>query len=227
MLSKKFQLLKNIYKTIKIVISSSVMVCLREEEKEWQIFTKQSKLYNPVPLPIYKYLDISPKKWWCMRELKKKIEFENNFLHFVVKNFPSNESFSVKEIKGYSYLEAPASKYQLPSEVIEETEAYILKEKLKPKPKPQPKSKPKSKTGETGKIENPFTMEISQEDAEKILNVSHDATEEEILERYTKIFEQNNPEEGGSLYLQAKVIAAKNTLLSNRNKKIENENHKN
>lgn len=54
---------------------------------------------------------------------------------------------------------------------------------------------------------------MTLDEACKILNVKPpaggQANVEEVLERYKRLFDNNNPEKGGSFYLQSKIVRAK------------------
>lgn len=54
---------------------------------------------------------------------------------------------------------------------------------------------------------------MTLEEACRILNVkpptNGQANVEEVLERYKRLFDTNNPEKGGSFYLQSKILRAK------------------
>ncbi len=54
---------------------------------------------------------------------------------------------------------------------------------------------------------------MTLDEACKILNVKPpaggQANVEELLERYKRLFDANNPEKGGSFYLQSKIVRAK------------------
>lgn len=57
---------------------------------------------------------------------------------------------------------------------------------------------------------------MPESEALQILNVAVGASETEITEKYEKYFKQNQPANGGSFYLQCKIIGAKNTLLASK-----------
>uniref|UniRef100_A0A7S4FBF3 Mitochondrial import inner membrane translocase subunit TIM16 n=1 Tax=Chrysotila carterae TaxID=13221 RepID=A0A7S4FBF3_CHRCT len=52
----------------------------------------------------------------------------------------------------------------------------------------------------------------AQAEARQILNVTQKATKEEILEAHEKLTKMNDPEKGGSAYLNAKFLYARNVL---------------
>ncbi|KAL7817540.1 protein transporter [Trichoderma aethiopicum] len=58
-----------------------------------------------------------------------------------------------------------------------------------------------------------LTAGMTLEEACRILNVkppaNGQANVEEVLERYKRLFDANNPEKGGSFYLQSKIVRAK------------------
>ncbi|KAI5464847.1 Pam16-domain-containing protein [Mariannaea sp. PMI_226] len=58
-----------------------------------------------------------------------------------------------------------------------------------------------------------FASGMNLDEACKILNVKPpaggQANMEEVLERYKRLFDANNPEKGGSFYLQSKIVRAK------------------
>ena len=57
---------------------------------------------------------------------------------------------------------------------------------------------------------------MTLDEACKILNVKPpqggQANMEEIMERYKRLFDANNPEKGGSFYLQSKVVRARERI---------------
>mmetsp|Transcript_60889 Transcript_60889/g.144997 ORF Transcript_60889/g.144997 Transcript_60889/m.144997 type:complete len:130 (-) Transcript_60889:51-440(-) len=53
---------------------------------------------------------------------------------------------------------------------------------------------------------------MSNDEAAKILDVGKDAKLEAVMERYKYLFEHNDPEKGGSAYLQQKIEAARGVL---------------
>lgn len=55
------------------------------------------------------------------------------------------------------------------------------------------------------------TMDLSQ--AYEILNLDSSATKDEVNENFDKFFTANDPDNGGSFYLQSKVVYAKQTIL--------------
>ena len=58
---------------------------------------------------------------------------------------------------------------------------------------------------------------ISESMALQILNIEQDVEEVEprlILERYYILFKKNDPKNGGTTYLQSKVFAAKECLMT-------------
>ncbi len=50
------------------------------------------------------------------------------------------------------------------------------------------------------------------EEAAQILNVSKEATLEDIVKRYEKMVQANDPANGGSFYIQSKVVRARERL---------------
>lgn len=58
-----------------------------------------------------------------------------------------------------------------------------------------------------------FASGMTLDEACKILNVKPPAggkaNMEEVLDRYKRLFDANNPEKGGSFYLQSKIVRAK------------------
>lgn len=64
---------------------------------------------------------------------------------------------------------------------------------------------------------NPVTSsKLSIDEACKILNVkppaSGEQTLEDVMSRFKKLFDINNPEKGGSFYLQSKILRARERL---------------
>ncbi len=53
---------------------------------------------------------------------------------------------------------------------------------------------------------------MSIEEAAMVLNTPKDATLEEIVKKYETMFANNDPEKGGSFYLQSKVVRARERL---------------
>ncbi|KAI8906425.1 Pam16-domain-containing protein [Gorgonomyces haynaldii] len=53
---------------------------------------------------------------------------------------------------------------------------------------------------------------MTLDEAQSILNVERNATLEDIKKNYTHLFNANDPEKGGSFYLQSKVYRAKERL---------------
>lgn len=56
---------------------------------------------------------------------------------------------------------------------------------------------------------------MTLDEACRILNVKgpkDGATSEDVMERFKKLFDANNPEKGGSFYLQSKVLRARERL---------------
>lgn len=57
---------------------------------------------------------------------------------------------------------------------------------------------------------------MSVEEAKQILGVKHGASNEEIMKAFKKLMLINHPDKGGSEYIAAKVIQAKETLIKNK-----------
>jgi import inner membrane translocase subunit TIM16 len=55
------------------------------------------------------------------------------------------------------------------------------------------------------------TMELSQ--AYEVLSLSSDATLQEVEEKFEKMFKANDPDNGGSFYLQSKIYYARQVVL--------------
>lgn len=57
---------------------------------------------------------------------------------------------------------------------------------------------------------------MSLDEAVKILNVKPPqgarTDMEDVMERFKKLFDQNNPEKGGSFYLQSKILRARERI---------------
>ncbi|KAL2760035.1 hypothetical protein ACRALDRAFT_1079081 [Sodiomyces alcalophilus JCM 7366] len=70
---------------------------------------------------------------------------------------------------------------------------------------------------------------MTLDEACKILNVkppkdgAGGATAEQVAERYKRLFDANDPEKGGSFYLQSKVVRARERLLSEVEPMVEKE----
>jgi hypothetical protein len=64
-------------------------------------------------------------------------------------------------------------------------------------------------------LKNLMTTPITKDEALKILNLkpTEEITSKIIIERFEKIYEQNDPEKGGSFYLQNKAYFAKEFLM--------------
>ncbi|CAG9320178.1 unnamed protein product [Blepharisma stoltei] len=62
-----------------------------------------------------------------------------------------------------------------------------------------------------------FQNPMTREEALKILNIKSNPTKAEIEESFSRLYEKNNPEKGGSLYLQCKAMGAKDHLISKKN----------
>lgn len=61
----------------------------------------------------------------------------------------------------------------------------------------------------------PLASGMALDEACRILNVKgpkEGATPEEVMDRFKKLFDANNPEKGGSFYLQSKVLRARERL---------------
>ncbi|KAJ5069125.1 import inner membrane translocase subunit tim16 [Anaeramoeba ignava] len=72
------------------------------------------------------------------------------------------------------------------------------------------------------KAQNP----LSVQEAFSILGLSQKETsEEKILQRAKELFKINNPRNGGSPYLQSKILTAQQVLMKNKHEN-ENENEK-
>lgn len=57
-----------------------------------------------------------------------------------------------------------------------------------------------------------ISSSLTIDEARKILNVGQQTTKEEVLERYKRMFEANDPKKGGSFYLQSKIYRARERL---------------
>ena len=55
---------------------------------------------------------------------------------------------------------------------------------------------------------------MTTDEATKILNCSKNASREEILSKFEKLFKANDRKAGGSFYLQSKVVRAREALES-------------
>lgn len=71
----------------------------------------------------------------------------------------------------------------------------------------------KSASAAVGAVLKTSRSGIPVDDARKILNVKEDATEDEVIERFEKLFDNNSKENGGSFYIQSKVFRAHESLL--------------
>jgi import inner membrane translocase subunit TIM16 len=61
---------------------------------------------------------------------------------------------------------------------------------------------------------------MTLDEAAQILNIpKNNIKKSEILERYETMFKQNDPAQGGSLYLQSKILRAKERLETEFEKK--------
>jgi import inner membrane translocase subunit TIM16 len=63
-----------------------------------------------------------------------------------------------------------------------------------------------------GRVVSGNRMALDQ--ARQVLNVEKAYTRAQVQENFEKIFEANDPDKGGSFYIQGKVISAKETLLA-------------
>ncbi|CAG9318907.1 unnamed protein product [Blepharisma stoltei] len=61
-----------------------------------------------------------------------------------------------------------------------------------------------------------FNRPMTTEEALKILNVQSHSTKEEIEENFKTLYGKNSSEKGGSVYIQCKVMSAKDHLLNNK-----------
>lgn len=59
---------------------------------------------------------------------------------------------------------------------------------------------------------------ITINEAYEILGVTHDASQKEIKDAFNKLIKKNHPDVGGSKYISAKLIAAKELLLKNKSR---------
>ncbi len=59
------------------------------------------------------------------------------------------------------------------------------------------------------------TNHMSSEEARQILGVKPNASKEEILSAFKKLMLLNHPDKGGTAYIAAKIIQAKQTLIKN------------
>jgi import inner membrane translocase subunit TIM16 len=57
-----------------------------------------------------------------------------------------------------------------------------------------------------------YPIEITREEAMKILNITEKSTRVEMVERFEHLFKVNDREKGGSHYLQSKVLRAREAL---------------
>lgn len=62
----------------------------------------------------------------------------------------------------------------------------------------------------------PPVGEMTVSEACQVLGVPADAPRDVILERYRKLILVNHPDQGGSDYLAARIVAAKNTLMNRK-----------
>jgi len=69
-------------------------------------------------------------------------------------------------------------------------------------------------TTTTQAIKDKMQGKIKVEEARAILNVKSESTAEEVQQRYDHLFAQNEPQKGGSFYLQSKIFRAKQCLDS-------------
>lgn len=69
--------------------------------------------------------------------------------------------------------------------------------------------------GETPQTSAPMPIE----QAEKVLRVPRNYTKQDVERQFDLYFTANDPVKGGSIYLQCKFIAAKETLLESLTKK--------
>lgn len=56
-------------------------------------------------------------------------------------------------------------------------------------------------------------VKMTEEEAFKILGLPKDADRDKILQTFQRHFDANDPERGGSFYLQAKIYNAKEELV--------------
>lgn len=57
-----------------------------------------------------------------------------------------------------------------------------------------------------------FKKVMQKDEALKILNFERVPDKQELMERYTKYFEANDPKKGGSFYIQSKFVRAKEVV---------------
>ncbi|KAJ1974003.1 mitochondrial import inner membrane translocase subunit TIM16 [Dimargaris verticillata] len=70
---------------------------------------------------------------------------------------------------------------------------------------------------------DPITRKTGMDldEAHKILHVDKGATKESILKRYDHLFKANDPQKGGSFYIQSKIVRAKERLEMELSKETE------
>src|SRR5690606_24509682 len=57
-----------------------------------------------------------------------------------------------------------------------------------------------------------ISSSLTVDEACKILHVGKQTTKEEVMERYKRLFDANDPKKGGSFYLQSKIYRARERL---------------
>lgn len=65
---------------------------------------------------------------------------------------------------------------------------------------------------------------MSPDEAAQILNVTRESSPEDIIKRYETMFTANDPQKGGSFYLQSKIVRARERLemeLERRREELE------
>ncbi|KAJ3079756.1 hypothetical protein HK102_003530 [Quaeritorhiza haematococci] len=61
---------------------------------------------------------------------------------------------------------------------------------------------------------------MTLDEAFQILNVSKESAQEDVVKKYEHLFKVNDPQSGGSLYIQAKVYRARERIEMELAKKI-------